>query len=69
MVKFVHVSAAPMREGFAMSWNASKALVMRKIASMARKLGLKVAAGDLHLGAVWCKTEGGVYRFSGCMNF
>lgn len=38
---------------------AGKDLVMRKIARMARKLGLKVAAGDLHPGAVWCETTGG----------
>ncbi len=36
-----------------------KAIVMRKIAHMARGLGLEVAASDLHPGAVWCKTTGG----------
>lgn len=39
-------------------------LVMGEIAHVARELGLKVEARDLHLGAVWCKTTGGKY---GCV--
>ena len=42
----------------------NNALVMGKIAHMARGFGLKVEPSDLHLGPVWCKTTGGKY---GCV--
>ena len=59
VVKCFHHRQCQRRKGYDMNGKMHQAAIMRKIAYMARKLGLKLGDGALHPGAVWCETTGG----------